>query len=89
MGFSVPIDRWLRGPLKEGAGYLLGAAVFHRTDTTPAALGRLWDEYLAGRGTSAQGIWTLVVLSAWTGSVYQSGASDRPPPPPLPQNPAR
>ena len=66
MGFSVPIDKWLRGPLRRWASDMLGSSAFHGMfPVRRAAIPRLWDEYLAGRGPSANEIWALVMLAAW------------------------
>ena len=69
MGFSVPVDQWLRGPLNEWAREMLATSAFERLfpDRSPAML-RLWDDYLARRGPAANEIWALVMLSAWAGA---------------------
>jgi len=70
MGFSVPIDKWLRDPLKEWSGDMLQSSAFHsRFAVQPATVHQLWDDYLAARGPSAHEIWALVMLGAWTASV--------------------
>lgn len=70
MGFSVPIDQWLRGGLREWAADMISLSEFHRMfPVRPEALRQLWDGFLAGRGPSANEIWALIMLSAWTGSV--------------------
>jgi asparagine synthase (glutamine-hydrolysing) len=76
MGFTVPIDNWLRGPLRAWAGEMLDASAFHHMfPVQPAAIRRLWDQYLRGQGPSANEIWALVMLSAWAGSVGSSASS--------------
>lgn len=73
MGFSVPIDKWLRGPLREWASDMVDSSAFHGMfPVRPATTRGLWDAYLAGRGPSANEIWALVMLSAWAGSVASS-----------------
>ena len=73
MGFTVPIDQWLRGPLRSWAGDMLGNSAFHRLfPIEPAVCRRLWDEYLAGHGPAASEIWALVVLSAWADAAQLS-----------------
>lgn len=75
MGFSVPIDKWLRDPLREWAGDMLHSSAFHGMfPVRPAAIRRLWDGYQAGCGPSANEVWALAMLSAWAGSV-RSNAS--------------
>lgn len=66
MGFTVPTDRWLTGALRDWAGDMLRGTVFARMfPIRQAAVGDCWDAYLAGRGPSAQEIWSLVILAAW------------------------
>jgi len=64
MGFSVPLARWLLGPLKDWAGDLLLSG-----DENPflrrAAVRKQWDRFLAGRESNAAGVWALVMLQAW------------------------
>lgn len=70
MGFSVPIDKWLRGPLRQWASDMAETSAFHRMfSIRPAAIRHLWSDYLAGRGSSANQMWALIVLSAWAESV--------------------
>lgn len=77
MGFSVPIDQWLRGPLREWAGDMLGGKDFQwLIPIPPADIGRLWNDYLNSRSTSASEIWALVMLSAWAASVSSRLAPD-------------
>jgi asparagine synthase (glutamine-hydrolysing) len=64
MGFSVPLAKWLAGPLRNWAGDLLlsgDSAEFLRS--TP--LRREWDRFLAGDSTNAAGIWAVVMFRAW------------------------
>ena len=77
MGFSVPIDQWLRGPLRDWAGDMLNRSACHELlPLDPAAIRALWDAYLSERGPSANEIWALVVLSAWTVSMTQEPSRD-------------
>lgn len=66
MGFSVPLDAWLRGPLKQWAGDML------RTDGLSVclpfkagAVEAAWNGYLKRGAPSAYQIWSLVILAAW------------------------
>jgi asparagine synthase (glutamine-hydrolysing) len=53
MGFSVPIDKWLRDPLKDWAGDMLQSASFQGMfPVRPATIRRLWTDYLSDRGPS-------------------------------------
>jgi asparagine synthase (glutamine-hydrolysing) len=64
-GFSIPIHRWLRGPLRATADELLDEAALRPIgELDPAAVGRIWREHLAGRSHGWE-VWGLMVLSAW------------------------
>jgi asparagine synthase (glutamine-hydrolysing) len=64
MGFSVPLAKWLSGPLRNWAGDLLlsddRGDLFHNR-----ILHREWDRFLAGDSTIAAGIWAVVMFRAW------------------------
>ena len=64
MGFSVPLQKWLTGPLKEWAGDLLVSDAQDTVLCAPAAR-REWDRFVAGDSHNAAGIWALVMLRAW------------------------
>lgn len=66
MGFAIPLDDWLRGPLREWAEDLLSAvslSAFPMLDA--AATRRLWHLHLRGRGHYAQQLWAVLQLLAW------------------------
>ena len=64
MGFSVPLQQWLFGPLRDWAGDLLLSG---ETDGILRSLvvRREWDRFLAGDSTNSAGIWALVMFRAW------------------------
>jgi asparagine synthase (glutamine-hydrolysing) len=75
MGFSVPVDKWLRGPLREWAGdLLLSSAFLAMFPIRATAIRRLWDDYLVGRGLSANEIWALAMLSGWAGATESTAS---------------
>ena len=64
MGFSVPIDQWLRGPLRAWAEDLL----FCDRDggwLDRAAVTRAWHDLLEARPRAGAGVWAAVMLQAW------------------------
>lgn len=64
MGFSVPLARWLGGPLRNWAGDLL---LSRETDgfLRNTVVRKEWDRFLAGDSSNAPGIWALVMFRAW------------------------
>jgi asparagine synthase (glutamine-hydrolysing) len=66
MGFSVPVARWLRGPLRPWAEDLLSPAAVRSGGTLrPGAVRREWSAFLAGRDDKALGMWAVLMLRAW------------------------
>lgn len=82
MGFSVPIDKWLRGPLREWAADMVRSSVFHSMfSIRPTVLRALWEGYLSKSGPSANEMWALVMLSAWAESGSNASTPELPAPP--------
>jgi asparagine synthase (glutamine-hydrolysing) len=66
MGFAVPLDAWLRGPLREWAEDLLSSASLAGLPMLDAvAIQRLWQAHLKGEGHYAQQLWAVLQLLAW------------------------
>ncbi|WP_290525573.1 asparagine synthase (glutamine-hydrolyzing) [Alcanivorax sp.] len=66
MGFAVPLDDWLRGPLREWAESLLTPSSLSSLPMLDAkAVKGLWQEHIAGRGHFAQQLWAVLQLLAW------------------------
>lgn len=64
VGFSVPIDEWLRGPLKEWAGDLLSGGR-SKTLLELGAARRAWQDFLCGRTANGLSLWTILQYRAW------------------------
>lgn len=66
MGFSVPLDHWLRGPLKIWASDLLSPALLKKQGILNAdAVSRRWVNFLSGGVTKSSQIWTILMFQAW------------------------
>lgn len=64
-GLSVPIGRWLRGPLREWAAAALGSGQLERVGISNAAAQDLFAEHCEGKADHARALWTLLVLIEW------------------------
>jgi asparagine synthase (glutamine-hydrolysing) len=66
MGFSVPIDRWLRGALRSWAEALLDETRLRREGVLDGgAVRAAWTRLQAGDARPAHGLWSVLVLQAW------------------------
>ena len=75
MGFSVPIDRWLRGPLKDWAAAMIDSTAFHHLfPVRPQRIRDVWSRYQLGSDVSANEIWAIVTLAAWANAVGTESA---------------
>lgn len=65
-GFGVPIDSWLRGPLREWAGDLLSMDRIRRDGYFDAEkIQKLWDEHLSGKRRWHHQLWNLLMFNVW------------------------
>ena len=65
-GFGVPIDSWLRGPLKEWAASLLSPGRLRREGIFDSVrVDALWQAHLSGRRDEQHALWNLLMFQAW------------------------
>ena len=66
MGFAVPLDAWLRGPLREWAEDLLSTASLAELPRLDGRqVSKLWQAHLKGQGHHAQQLWSVLQLLSW------------------------
>jgi len=66
MGFSVPIDEWLRGPLRGWAEELIAPDRLAREGLLePTVVRGAWSALLGGQRHGALGLWAVLMLQAW------------------------
>ena len=66
MGFAVPIDRWLRGPLRDWAADLLHPRSLAEDDLFNVGLvRRRWEEHQAGGRDWQYSLWIVLMAQAW------------------------
>jgi len=66
MGFSMPIDQWLRGPLRGWAESLLEPSKLRSEGyLNPREVQRIWQEHLSGLRNWSLFIWAVIMFQEW------------------------
>jgi len=70
-GFGLPLDDWLRGPLRDWVESLLDEKrLRHEGYLNPGLVRQEWQKHLSGRRNSHQKLWGILMFQAWLDSVY-------------------
>jgi asparagine synthase (glutamine-hydrolysing) len=71
MGFSVPLDSWLRGPLREWAEELLNEnRLAQQGFLNPQLIRQKWTEHLTGARNWQYHLWNILMFQAWLDKHY-------------------
>jgi asparagine synthase (glutamine-hydrolysing) len=66
MGFGIPIDSWLRGPLRDWAESLLDERRLRDEGLLdPQPVRKRWADFVAGNGEWHYYIWVILMFEAW------------------------
>lgn len=66
MGFGIPLDKWLRAPLRDWAESLLDESRLRKEGFFhPEPIRALWSEHLSGKQNRAYLLWSVLMFQAW------------------------
>ena len=66
MGFGVPLDNWLKGPLKNWANELLDPNLIEKQGFFDAVLiNKTWEEYKNGSNNMHLYLWDILMFQSW------------------------
>jgi asparagine synthase (glutamine-hydrolysing) len=65
-GFSMPVGRWLRGPMKDWGAALLDPARLKREGFfNPEPIAQKWQEHQSGLRNWSDALWGVLMFQAW------------------------
>jgi asparagine synthase (glutamine-hydrolysing) len=77
MGFGVPIDQWLKGPLKDWAENLLSPSALRAAGLLKAEpIAEKWAEHQSGARNWQHFLWNVLMFQAWHAARQPSAASE-------------
>ena len=66
MGFAVPLEDWLRGPLRDWGESLLDETRLHQEGFfRPEPIRKKWEQHMTGKRNWHHQLWSILMFQAW------------------------
>nr|WP_166178104.1 asparagine synthase (glutamine-hydrolyzing) [Altererythrobacter segetis] len=76
MGFGVPIEEWLRGPLRDWASALLDPSRLRQEGyLNPSPIEKMWSEHSTGARRWHYQLWDVLMFQAWLENATTNASS--------------
>lgn len=76
MGFGIPLDDWLRGPLRSWAEALLTTEMLNRDGLfNVAEIQNAWQQHLQGKRQYGYRLWSILMFQSWYNYYISQNAS--------------
>ena len=69
MGFSVPLEKWLKSSLKDWASDLLQKKELENNNINSRIVIKKWEEHLAGKRNWQYQLWPILIYQSWKKSL--------------------
>jgi asparagine synthase (glutamine-hydrolysing) len=66
MGFGIPLNDWLKGPLKKWAGNLLDKGrIVEEGFLNPSIVNATWEDHILGASDNSSRLWSILMFQLW------------------------
>ena len=65
MGFSVPLNDWLKGPLKDWASELIKKENLIKNNIDADKVLLKWNEHISGKRNWQYKLWPILIYQSW------------------------
>ena len=69
MGFSVPLEKWLKSSLKDWASDLLQKKELENNNINSRIVIKKWEEHLSGKRNWQYQLWPILIYQSWKKSL--------------------
>ena len=64
-GFSIPLAKWVRGPLNEWGKNIFFDPVITNKYFIKIEYSKIWENFYKGDDSSFQKVWNIMILNTW------------------------